>query len=349
MTQNGDNKEPQKEKIDPNSTEKPPQSSHTNKQPKGGTKPGIHPIESAKNLGKSIDNWLLIPCNEKLKPWDVRLKNCSILNIFDRLSKLAILVTVIVSICKLDDIKRERQYEAWRNTSGTQKRAEAGAKFALESLHQDNVSLELLDAPKKVLRGINLENANLYGAKLSTTDLRGSKLNGVNFTGAFLENAYLNCFETSNGKMCTELRNTDFFAAKLHRADLSGADLKEADFGCFFFSKVEGYRCTDLSGSDLSDTNLEGANLHRANLYKAYLVNADYEPYQIKSACYWDEAFYKGDFNQDNTEWILNEKANQEHIDKLKQKQYPKTKKPLDCNKDWPRDKLRPKKKSKVN
>ncbi len=65
----------------------------------------------------------------------------------------------------------------------------------------------------------------------------------------------------------------------------------------------------------MSEFNWYINNLQVPNLInKKYLTSS-----QIKSACFWDQAIYKGNWNKQQRTWIVDEKANQEYIQQLRQ------------------------------
>ncbi len=97
--------------------------------------------------------------------------------------------------------------------------------------------------------------------------------------------------------------------------------------------------------ANLENANLENANLNFAylNLAKlngaylnfAYLINAKYlTPSQIKSACNWQKAIYKGNWNWDkkNYQWTIDEKANTKYIEELKQDKASDPEEPVNCS-----------------
>ncbi len=120
--------------------------------------------------------------------------------------------------------------------------------------------------------------------------------------------------------------------------DLKGANLNHVDF----------YR-TNFDHANLEDVNLEGANLYRTNLGNANLKNTNLEgvnlssailidtknltPTQIKSACNWEQAFYKGQFDYKYSEWIIDRQANEQFIRQLQEAEAADSKQPVDCTK----------------
>src|SRR5471030_1892364 len=111
---------------------------------------------------------------------------------------------------------------------------------------------------------MDLQLANLNGAKLIGAKLIGANLNGAKLTGADLLRANLSGASLSKAK----LNRANLREAKLNRASLSEADLSEADLSG-----------ADLSGANLNRTNLReaklnGANLRGVNLFMANLSEA---------------------------------------------------------------------------
>ena len=84
----------------------------------------------------------------------------------------------------------------------------------------------------------------------------------------------------------------------------------------------------------LIDIHLCGAYLWRADLSGAYLILIKVEfltPQQIKSACFWEEAIYKAEWNKEKKTWEVNVLDNEKFIKKLKDDQSSDPKEPIDC------------------
>src|SRR5471030_2982156 len=107
---------------------------------------------------------------------------------------------------------------------------------------------------------MDLQLANLNGAKLIGAKLIGANLNGAKLTGADLLRANLSGASLSKAK----LNRANLREAKLNRASLSEADLSEADLSG-----------ADLSGANLNRTNLREAKLNGANLRGVNLLMAN--------------------------------------------------------------------------
>ena len=130
----------------------------------------------------------------------------------------------------------------------------------------------------------------------------------------------------------TNLEGANLEDGHFYRTDLSTANLKNTNF-----FKANLYR------TNLSNTNLKNANLKSANLNSAILIHTqNLTPTQIKLACNWENAFYKGKLDYYST-WIIDEKANQQFIRQLQQDKESDPKQPIDCSKwkHWSQDKLR--------
>ena len=111
-----------------------------------------------------------------------------------------------------------------------------------------------------LLRGANLQQADLSGSNLAHIDLRGTYLAGAHLEDADLEGA--------------NLEGADLSGAYLGGANLKGANLADVDL-----SNAEGLweKGTDLwkRGAGLREANLSGANLTGADLSNAYLGGAN--------------------------------------------------------------------------
>jgi uncharacterized protein YjbI with pentapeptide repeats len=112
--------------------------------------------------------------------------------------------------------------------------------------------LENIDLPHRILlRGTDLQQADLSGANLARIDLRDAYLAGAHLEGANLEG--------------TDLSGAFLKGANLSDANLAGADLSNAEElwerGTYMWKRGAG-----LSHADLSGANLKGTDLSRANL-----------------------------------------------------------------------------------
>ncbi len=79
--------------------------------------------------------------------------------------------------------------------------------------------------------------------------------------------------------------------------------------------------------ADLFLADLESASLRSANLIEARNLTRS----QIKSACYWEKAIYKGHWDDEQYQWVIDEEANQQYIDQLKKDKASEPKEPVDC------------------
>jgi uncharacterized protein YjbI with pentapeptide repeats len=133
------------------------------------------------------------------------------------------------------------------------------------------------------------------------------------------------------GRIITFLKDAGLYRFILKKAHLSEINLSEA------------YLSTNLQRADLRGANLQDADLKGANLQDAVLLDAkNLTRKQIKSACNWDKAIYKGEWHwEEETEtWVANneqdEQKNLNYIKDLKKdKKTDPTRKP-DCSR-WSR------------
>ena len=157
-----------------------------------------------------------------------------------------------------------------------------------------------------------------------------------------------------------EKRNIILFLSDiklLPAMNLNHADLNDANLSGINFTNKEGYG-TDLKGANLKKvklrgsvlevTNLGGANLEEADLEKAYVKNADLRganlqqayleeatnlaPKQIKSACFWEQAIYKGEWDEEKEIYVAIEPDNTNYIKDLKKDKSSDPKETVDCS-----------------
>jgi uncharacterized protein YjbI with pentapeptide repeats len=170
----------------------------------------------------------------------------------------------------------------------------------------------------------NLKYANLNGANLDTVDLKYANLTLANLTNAYLFSVNLEYTNLKSANLTSAyLKSANLNLANLNLANLTDANLIEANLN--YANLIE----ANLNYADFTSANLNGANLDTANLIEAKnLTNT-----QIKSACFWYKAIYKGHFDQQKYKWITDEKANQAFITQLKQDKDPDPKVKPDCSK----------------
>ncbi len=174
-------------------------------------------------------------------------------------------------------------------------------------------ALERLVKAKKSLKFYNLIGANLNGANLNGADLNGANLFNANLNRIDLDHATLSSATLNR----TDLDHATLSSANLNRADLNHATLFDAN----------------LNGANLNGANLNGVNLNFANLNFANLIEAEnFIPSQIKSACYWENAIYKGYWDEKKRKWVIDEKANQQYIEELTQDKDSDPKNPVNCS-----------------
>ena len=205
--------------------------------------------------------------------------------------------------------------------------------FDLGSAHLENAHLE-----NAHLKSANLENAHLENAHLENIHLENANLSASHMSGAHLENADLENVNLSNA----HLENANLYRANLHGAYIShdhlqGAHLSRANLqGTHFYQadfKNTYFHLADLSHTYFYRPNFDHANLYGANLHGAHLIEAqNLTPAQIKSACNWKTAIYRGVWSSPQSKWVVDKQANQQFIHQLKQDLASNPKKPVDCS-----------------
>lgn len=141
------------------------------------------------------------------------------------------------------------------------------SKDRLLDLHE--INLDTADLRGAKLGGVDLQGASLRGAKLDRAILTGALLYGAHLEGAFLQQADLRA---------TRLVGTFLLGAHLKQARLQGAYLNGVNLSR-----------ADLTGACLEKAYLNGANLNGATLYEAYLFNANGLKKQQIGAAYTDD------------------------------------------------------------
>ena len=233
----------------------------------------------------------------------------------------------------------------------------------LESANLQQADLESANLQQANLGGANLQettlhNANLQRANLGGVNLQRARLWRANLQGAFLRWANLQKAMLREANLQqTSLLHASLQEAYLGRANLQQADLGRANLQQAHLSSVNlqqanlqlaNLQQAYLGGANLQQANLSPANLQQANLRSANLQEADLEganlrqavlesaenltPEQIKLACNWDKAIYKGEWNDEKKAWVAIEPDNTNYIEELKQETASDPKKPPDCS-----------------
>ena len=219
---------------------------------------------------------------------------------------------------------------------------------ALEQLVKGKRSLQLLnlestDLSNAHLESANLESANLESANLSNAHLEKANLKKANLSitqivSAHLEKAHLEKANLSNAHLeSVYLINAHLEGAYLSHAHLQGAYFNRAHFQDAHFYHADltqaYFHRANLSRTYFYRTNFDQANFYGANLSGASLMESqNLTPTQIKSACNWDKAVYQGVWQLNQFRWVVDEKANQQFIQQLKQDKDSDPKQPVDCS-----------------
>ncbi len=216
------------------------------------------------------------------------------------------------------DIARTQTITILRRLEGDKKRQDRIINF-LRDAELYSFILKNVNLSRANLQEVDLRDANLRDAKLSSTDLSSAYLRDANLSSAYLWSANLSsAYLWSANLSSAYLRDADLSSAYLRDADLTDADLFGANlFGANLFgANLFGANLirANLSSAHLIRANLRDANLRDANLIRAYLWSANLEnaklaeaknltSSQIKSTCYWEQATYKQD-KEENKKYI---------------------------------------------
>ena len=171
--------------------------------------------------------------------------------------------------------------------------------------------------------------------------------NKINYAQKLVDNCSLNknCVQIISAletliQAKKSVNSFDFANTDLAHANLAHADFYRTNFSNTNLANVN-LKNSNLYRADLSNANLANANLANANLTNANLKSAkNLTPTQIKSACNWETAFYKGRFDKDYEEWIIDKQVNQEFIQQVQQDSDSDPEQPVNCSKwkNWSQD-----------
>ena len=284
-----------------------------------------------------------------LEPLDERIGRQAFFTILGRIGNLAIVVAVVAFIFGEEVRRNNEVFSAWTTITTAEGQTGSGGRIeALQFLNSrpwrfpwigwtepgwywdeqeeecklkrligrrwERQPLTGLSAPKGAyLRGIYLCGADLGKANLQQADLGKANLQQADLWSANLQEARL---------VQANLQQARLWLANLQQARLWLANLEKADLVL-----------ANLQQADLVWANLQQARLGKANLQQAYLEGAEnLTPQQIKSACFWSEAIYKGKWNQEKKAWKPVEPDNTNYIEELKKDKASDPKEPVDCS-----------------
>jgi len=175
-----------------------------------------------------------------------------------------------------------------------------------------NAALERL-----IVRGYVLYNSVLSGINLKATNLEGGILNGSDFSQSNLSNTNFQKAHLTKANMeKANLSSVNFQKALLNRVNMKNANLTNANL-----------KNAKLYNASLDEVNLVKSNLEGASLYESNFTNS-----QIKTACNWQTAFYKGKFIH-GLGWQLEKEANRKFINQLQKDIASDPAEKVDCSK----------------
>ena len=202
-----------------------------------------------------------------------------------------------------------------------------------EDANLKNANLNGANLEGALLDGANLEDAslkaahlvfaNLFSANLKAAHLNDANLKGSLLRGAFLEGASLKSAKLKSANLEDAfLKGANLIFANLEDAFLKGVYLKDANL---IFANLKG---AFLKDANFIFANLKGANLEGANLEGAKNLTST----QIKSACFWYKAIYKGEWSYEKEAWVAIEPDNTNFIEELKKNTISDPEEPPDCS-----------------
>ncbi len=238
-------------------------------------------------------------------------------------------MAAIIAFIGGEEVRRNNEvFAAWTTiTTAHEQGGSGGRKRALEFLNSRPLrfpwiwgTIDLFEdgeeCKEKLVFGRRWKREPLVGLSAP-----GAYLVGIHLCGASLELANLQDVWLTNAN----LQGASLFSAKLQDAFLAGANLQDTNLAD---AKLQDAFLADANLQDafLARTNLQDAGLWRANLQGAFLLDTKGLTHrQIKVACFWDEAIYKGEFihqrgiSNQKKDYVVKELENIKFIEKLKQ------------------------------
>ncbi len=221
---------------------------------------------------------LLENCLESI---EFLLQKLAFFTILGKLGELALIVAV-VSFVFGENVRRNNEvFAAWTTITTAHKQSGSGGRIrALEFLNSRPLRFPWIWGTIDLFwDGKECKRKLVLGRRWKREPLAG-----LSAPKAYL--AKINLCEAN-------LREANLQHAELSRANLQHAELREAN----------------LQHADLSGANLQGADL---------MGTEKLTPKQIKSACFWDKAIYKGEWNEEKLSFVAKEPDNTNYIKNLK-------------------------------
>jgi uncharacterized protein YjbI with pentapeptide repeats len=153
------------------------------------------------------------------------------LETLEYLGALSVLFGVVFYVSESGDRQKQKRYQAWQVINTAQGKGGNGGRIeALQELNADGVMHTGVDASGAYLQGIHLPQANLARNVLKAVDARDRILKGSNLEYADLRSANFRQGDLSR----TDLQHADLEDAYLvgatrAGANLAGANLKNSD------------------------------------------------------------------------------------------------------------------------
>ncbi len=291
-------------------------------------------------IKRFADWWETIPV-EKFFLEDIKylLENSAFVSIVTLIAEITIIISLLTWITGRKERWEDEIFATWQVVNEASEDQSGVVRIALERLLRNDFSLAGLKLENTNLEGVKLQKADLRSANLQEADLRSANLQKADLRSANLQEADLrrtNLQEADLGRVNLQksplwetnlqeayLWETNLQEAYLWQANLQEAYLRRANLQEAYLGRA------NLQKADLGRVNLQKANLWNANLQEAYLWDANLqEAYlgeaknltakQIKSACFWEEAIYKGEWNREKRTAVATEPDNTKFIEELK-------------------------------
>ena len=258
------------------------------------------------------------------------LQKLAFLTILGRLGELALIVAVVSFVVGENGRRNNEVFAAWQTITSAEGQSGSGGRIeALEFLNYRPWRLPWIlftetwtgQTEKDWFWDEQNEKCvqkHLFGRRWDREPLVGlsaknAYLVDIHLCGSNLQNALLWHANLQNSK----LEGVILENARLSRANLQNARLSHAN----------------LQNGVLIYANLQNAVLTYANLQQAILIEIEnLTPQQIKSACFWDKAIYKGKWNRVKRKYVAIEPDNTNYIEELKKDTASNPEEPPDCS-----------------
>ncbi len=278
-----------------------------------------------------------------LEPVDAWIDKQAFFAILGKLGNLAVVVAIVTFVFGENVRRNNEVFAAWQTITSAHGQSGSGGRIkALEFLNSRPLRFPWIgwtkdwfwdekaeECQEKLVFGRRWQRENLVGLSApNKAYLAKILLCDANLRGANLRDAYLRWANLQQANLrWVNLQQAILWEVNLQQAILWEANLQDADI-----------RGANLQQANLWWANLQNADIRGANLQQAILIEVkNITSTPIKSACNWQTAIYRGEWNSERQTYVATEPDNTNFIDELKKDKSSDPKQTIDCSR-WEKE-----------